>query len=380
LEAIPVLDLKPGLSSTDGKYSYSLEESPTKFNRSPSTRDKTQHVSDTDDLSLSKTTTVAVETTDHKKSYHAKKPSDAALSDVQTTPVTEHNIDATTNTVVRLPNDFVQRTRELHIQNPEPDSGGWFTSTDKTYQFVIVMQLGRPYLWDRFTNERKPVDELLSTYFRRQTLSKSKLRPDHLDSGYVTRSATFFTVGKVFSILFTEPCNDPTRNRFSPNVSTVMLGEKVWSQITRFVVVQDGRGLCYACPILTYGGRGTTKPGCCPEEHAIAYMRGSRPTLLEGEQGITKSPIEITPANEDTKVLDPASRIRFGRGQAIQHNVRAKEIGEVVDDHKNMLVTHWKQEICAGSEDEWVALSKMMDATESKDAAAGVEDVEKEIL
>lgn len=312
----------------------------------------------------------------------ATDPSDAAFPDVRKTPVDEYNIDEATNTVAKLPDEFLRNARELIIQNPTPGSGGWFSSSDKNFQYVLVFQHGKPFMWDRQTNEKKALDEVFTfaTGFRKPMISGLRGRPERLDPDYIMRNSSFFTIGKVFSILFTEPCSEPARNRNSPNVSTVLYGEKVYSQITRFVVVQVGRGFCYACPILTYGGRATLKPGCNSAEHAIAYTRGYEPNLLPGEHGINKSPIEIVPSSDETQILDPASRIRFGRGQVIQHNVKAKEIGQVADDHISRLLSYWREEICGDFGYVWVNENEAPDNILDHTAVVRAENIKKEIM
>ncbi|KAF2262816.1 hypothetical protein CC78DRAFT_582140 [Lojkania enalia] len=175
--------------------------------------------------------------------------------------------------------------------------------------------------------------------------------PTNISMGYAVRNVKFFTIGRVFSILSTDGSGN-FEKRDPANVFSVLFGEKVYSTIARFVCVQNARGFCYACPVLTYGGQGTLKSGCDPQEHSIMYLRGDVPTLLPGEKSLQKEPIEIVPAASDRKILDHTSRIRFGRGQAIQYNVKAKDIGHVSEEHIPLLVRYWREEMgmdCPGS-------------------------------
>jgi hypothetical protein len=93
--------------------------------------------------------------------------------------------------------------------------------------------------------------------------------------------------------------------------------------------------------IQTYGGRGTLRHGCNPIEHAIVYMKGDQPSLLQDEKEMTKQAIEVIPASRDIGSLARASRIRFGKAQPIQHNVKAKDIGHVSEEHIPLLVSYW---------------------------------------
>ena len=151
-------------------------------------------------------------------------------------------------------------------------------------------------------------------------------------------------------MVFTETCPDYTdpNYRGSSNVFTVLLGERVYSSIMLFVVVQSARGFCYACPIQTYSGRGTLKKGCHPSEHAIAHTEGEQPAPFPDET-LVKTPIPILRSSTDIKPLSRAARIRFGRGQAIQYNVKAKDIGRVKEDYIPLLVRYWQMEIGTAS-------------------------------
>ncbi|KAF2867751.1 hypothetical protein BDV95DRAFT_174912 [Massariosphaeria phaeospora] len=163
-----------------------------------------------------------------------------------------------------------------------------------------------------------------------------------LDPQYVSRTSDFFTIGKTFSTLITEPRKSPGND--AANTTTVRFGELVHTRIARFVVVQRGRGFVYGCEIQTYGGRGTLRKGCNAEEHSAVYMKGDQPVLMPGEV-LAKKAIEIVPATPDIGSLSRASRIRFGRGVPIQCDVKAKDIGHVREDHVPVLVSYWRREM-----------------------------------
>lgn len=82
------------------------------------------------------------------------------------------------------------------------------------------------------------------------------------------------------------------------------------------------------------------KPGCNPAEHAIVYFRGTDPTHCyvpgEYEGGMNKEPIMIDPA-DPTIMINPYSRIRFGKVYPIEMNVKVKDIGRVSPDHLSKL-------------------------------------------
>ncbi|OCK79970.1 hypothetical protein K432DRAFT_393456 [Lepidopterella palustris CBS 459.81] len=140
-----------------------------------------------------------------------------------------------------------------------------------------------------------------------------------------------------------EPAGETAPKHDNDNVTTVKFGGRVFTQIRRFVVVQERQGFCYACPIFTYNERGTLKQGCKASEHAIVYLVGSTPTLLEGETGITKKPIGIVPI-DSTVQMHIASRIRFGKVYPIEWNVKVKDLGSVSRGDMENLWTYFCNE------------------------------------
>lgn len=137
----------------------------------------------------------------------------------------------------------------------------------------------------------------------------------------------------------------------------VKYNEHVFSQIRRFVVVQEKRAFCYAwlvvvyvaivikltylSPIYTYGGRGTSKAGVDPDEHAIVYSLPQPPQHVPGETRLTKGPIRVIPASPEIK-FSLASRINFAINHPIQHNVKVKDLGMVADEDMPKLIGYWR--------------------------------------
>ncbi|KAF2122710.1 hypothetical protein BDV96DRAFT_656362, partial [Lophiotrema nucula] len=125
----------------------------------------------------------------------------------------------------------------------------------------------------------------------------------------------------------------------------VAFGEIVHCHIARFVVVWIGKGLVYACAISTYGNQGTKKKACNPAEHAIIHLLGDIPRLLPGEPLLTKRAIAVRPSSTDIPSFSAASRVRFGRLQAFQSNIKAKDLGDVVEEHIPLLIEYWQEEM-----------------------------------
>jgi hypothetical protein len=136
----------------------------------------------------------------------------------------------------------------------------------------------------------------------------------------------------------------PHATDYNTSISAVKYQDNlVYTNVRRFVVVRQKREFCFACPIFTYSGRGTTKHGVQASEHGIAYSWGSQAALLPGEYGITKPSLAVV-MTEGEKVLDRASRIYYGIHHPIQYNVKVKDVGYVVPDQVHSLILNWKAE------------------------------------
>ncbi|KAF2496629.1 hypothetical protein BU16DRAFT_458074, partial [Lophium mytilinum] len=111
------------------------------------------------------------------------------------------------------------------------------------------------------------------------------------------------------------------------------------------VIVHEGNGFCYACPIFTYSNRATTKPGCRPAEHAIIYYSTLQsPMHLRGETGMTKLPIGVLPSQPESRPMSTASRIRFSKVYPIDWGVEVKHLGQVIDEHLPRLIEYYREE------------------------------------
>ena len=176
---------------------------------------------------------------------------------------------------------------------------------------------------------------------------------DSLDSSYRMRTGEqarqFFKIGRVFAMLYTEAAGvSSRRNTDNDDAFTVVrYGERVFTQIRRFVVVSVRRNFVQACAISTYANQGTLKVGCDPSEHAVLYNTGvsAQACYLEGERerGLYKEPIQVYPA-DSSAFLRRESRIRFGKVYSIEWNVKVKDIGIVVDSDLATLIAHYKEE------------------------------------
>lgn len=184
-------------------------------------------------------------------------------------------------------------------------------------------------------------------YIQGDYVAGRSLYYESLDPSFYVRDSSFFTVGKVFAVMWIETASataTPTDYNTSKSLTQVKYdGNYVHTNVRRFIVVRKQAEFCYACPIYTYSGRATLKGGVRPEQHAIAYSWGGTAQLLRGEYGITKASISVVMTNNNP-ALDVASRIYFGIYHPIQYNVKVKEIGYVPSDQIATLIGNWREE------------------------------------
>lgn len=166
-----------------------------------------------------------------------------------------------------------------------------------------------------------------------------------LDARYrrvaVPHQQFFFVPGRVFKMLWTEPAGqaNPGQTRNSTHFSTVRFGEQAYTEIRRFVVVRNKGTFSQCIPVQTYKGRGATKPNIVMQDHGIIHTSLQAPSLIPGEN-LTKYSIRVQPtANE---VLEPASRINYGKAYAVEHNVKVLDIGMVVEGHRYLIESYFE--------------------------------------
>lgn len=166
-------------------------------------------------------------------------------------------------------------------------------------------------------------------------------------------AARFFTFGRVFAIFLHMEDTDETTYNDLTSIKKLRSYSKdlkmnIVSRKSRFVVVREGTAYCWALPISTYGGRGVRKFQGNPEEiraHAMIYT-GQTPQPLENEPLMPKAPIRVSAAHESNSEcrLDGASRVNFSRVQALEHNLKAVEIGKVHPNSLPYFESYWNEE------------------------------------
>ncbi|KAI4272962.1 MAG: hypothetical protein LQ337_004962 [Flavoplaca oasis] len=172
--------------------------------------------------------------------------------------------------------------------------------------------------------------------------SKGTTRLDPSEFYVRDRPRDFFIEGKVFIKLHTEDAGS-TGDHSSFGFSTVAYEELAYSQLRRFVVVKPcpKEYYCLCVPITTYGGKGAAKKSIDKNAHTIIYTGSSPPEILQGEQGMNKSPLRVVPVRPDAK-LDTRSRVNLGKTYPVEWNTKVKEIGRLDKSSLVKLINYWK--------------------------------------
>lgn len=171
---------------------------------------------------------------------------------------------------------------------------------------------------------------------RRLLIGTSSTTTEENFSDYAIQDASFYRVGKVFSVLWADCARD------IDSQAGYSVDGQMAHKARRFVVIKESSGYCSALPILTYGLLGVGKPRVRKETHAVIYTGRMAPELLpseypqRGETGMRPSPIRVVP-DEPTEKLDVLSRLDFGKVHTIALNVKAKSFGWVHPDSQHML-------------------------------------------
>ncbi|KAK4623991.1 hypothetical protein CLAFUW4_05682 [Fulvia fulva] len=176
---------------------------------------------------------------------------------------------------------------------------------------------------------------------------------EQLYPNYRIKDHSFFCVGRVFLVLWAEPMGETgtvitSAEQADPSVLRGRMGERVYSKVRRFVVVRASANYCSALPIATYGSQGVGKPGVKKSEHAIIHtgrdapspQASEAPARGAGESPMRSMPIRVVP-DDPRELLDPLSRIDFGKIHTVQHNIKARPMGMVHPSSMNALTSQF---------------------------------------
>jgi hypothetical protein len=237
---------------------------------------------------------------------------ESGRSDADPNPRTRYAV----NRPPRAQGNSISQSQDSTLQNPVRDHGD-----DREAQ---PRNLRLSFSGDRTTN--------LDPRFQRI--------PDHQWDSY-------FKIGRVFAIM---THNEDTSGRGDDDFSRWKvknkLGQVVWTEVRRMVIIGRGHGFCWAIPINTYGGQGLSKRSLGASNrnaHAIIHMEGQDPKWLPGEPKSAKDAIEVRPYDK-SQTLVQASRINFEKNHTVELNVKIMKIGMVTERCIPYLSTYFKLE------------------------------------
>nr|OQO17713.1 hypothetical protein B0A51_14463 [Rachicladosporium sp. CCFEE 5018] len=146
----------------------------------------------------------------------------------------------------------------------------------------------------------------------------------------------YFTVGRVFHMLWTDPPgSDPTYEHETVKSSKPSRSiSATTSEVRCFVVIRPGKNYCSALPIVTYGGRGVASRQVIKHHHATISTSPKGPGCegdenpRPGELGMLNLHVMVEPDHRAAK-LNRMSRIDFGHVCSIEHEVNVKPFGTV---------------------------------------------------
>lgn len=100
-------------------------------------------------------------------------------------------------------------------------------------------------------------------------------------------------------------------------------------------------------PIITSHGQTVTNTGLDLKENPVVFLSTTHPILSFGDM----APIEIEPANSEV-LLEPGSRLMFGKTFPIDWKVAVKELGKVAEKDMTRMLALWHEKDCFKDSDD----------------------------
>ncbi|KAI1352205.1 purine and uridine phosphorylase [Xylaria sp. FL0043] len=148
------------------------------------------------------------------------------------------------------------------------------------------------------------------------------------DLQIVQKPKRFFRVGRCFVTQWVEPRSSRLGTQSHTHAAfSTKSNDGVFTEMRRFLVVNERFRSAWCVPIHTYQGRGTTKPDIRLCDHAKIFPYGDADPEWEFP---LRQPIAIFIEGEsDLHRLHPASLANFGKIYTIEHDVPVMNIGYV---------------------------------------------------
>ncbi|KAI6783223.1 uncharacterized protein J7T54_000725 [Emericellopsis cladophorae] len=214
---------------------------------------------------------------------------------------------------------------------------------------------GEEYDGEEYDGEEYDDEEYAQAGQEEETLSGA-FNPEafdprfHLDPAYQVCPDEDWFVGSIVMVPWAEPKGQSPPKGKQGGTSLYTLRELVHQSFRRMVVVKPENGSSFCCPISTYGAQGCKKSKCKPEKHGVIYDDNLNPETLKDEKKLGFKPVGATMYAGHT--LDRASRLNYGNGFWVQHNIPVMFIGHIPADVMKRVKSAYKRFITEGSEDE----------------------------
>ncbi|KFZ08885.1 hypothetical protein V502_09088 [Pseudogymnoascus sp. VKM F-4520 (FW-2644)] len=210
-----------------------------------------------------------------------------------------------------------------------------------------------------------------------QIRSSSDFKPGHARVPFLLVLRILIAWLQILKVVWTEPeGHSRSRQKEKANFQVTgpsKYGERAYTSIRRFIIIKSYEGHSTCLPILTYGHRGTAKPGVKPDHHAIIYSRGRLSSMVSEEQELVNEPIRIE-MNSPRHTLDSMSRINYAKIYTVEHNVMVSFIGRVHADSFRTLKGDYLKINHIFLHDDADDPSRRDDAAPTKDTAATIDN------
>jgi hypothetical protein len=162
-------------------------------------------------------------------------------------------------------------------------------------------------------------------------------------------SKDFFTIGRVFATLWTEPPGGNSGKDNDSIVTDVSYATKVYLKIRRFIVVEERDESAICLPVTSYNGKGLTKRGVRRSDHGFIYVK-NKPEKVDG---MKSEPLKLDLSRGDaTRIIDP-TYVNYGKRYTVETNVKVKvkDIG-ILDTRSKSILLRYSRSPLPQMEDE----------------------------
>ena len=163
------------------------------------------------------------------------------------------------------------------------------------------------------------------------------------DPSYVIRRRDYkhyFTIGRVFLTLWTEPFSTLTSKDEMTAVSVIIHGQKVYSKPRRFIVVREGqdRKSATCLPITSYSNAGVLRNGIQLSDHGFVYSK-KKPEKVDG---LRSKPLRVT-VKKGARHLTYPSLVNYAKVHNIESHWKVKDVGELDEESKQTLLHYFRK-------------------------------------